>query len=239
MPKYQSASVVFKTNTVIVTKLRFSKNHFKKFTMGTRFFYKKAKTYNDPIVDQLARQFRKIFKYFGKCLKYINSIYFVFLAERALIISEQQETFIVDSPPESSDREVSPKLVVGTKKYGRRSRPQTQNNAYDLSVSDSEDTNDELDTHSHRSCHTQQVQRSTSQTDIPGTRRRSTTGATETKLKRCASLPAQRNLLNQNKAKLVANKSKFGKDPLSQLTKSTLDSSVESLGKFFDTNLRF
>lgn len=119
---------------------------------------------------------------------------------------------------------------MGSKKYGRRSRPQTQNIANDLSVSDSDDTNDEQDTHSHRSCHTQQVQRSTSQTDIPGTRRRLTTGITESKLKRCASLPAQRNIFQQNKAKLVANKSKLGKDTLSQLTQKNLSSSVESLG---------
>ncbi|XP_023303838.2 blastoderm-specific protein 25D isoform X1 [Lucilia cuprina] len=150
--------------------------------------------------------------------------------ERALIISEQQETFIVDSPPESPDREVSPKLVVGTKKYGRRSRPQTtQRISNEQTASDSDDSNEEQD--SHRACSTHEVKRSTSQTDIPGSRRRcATSGLTESKLKRCASLPAQRNLFNTNKPKLVANKGSLVKDSLVPITKNTLSSSVESLG---------
>ncbi|XP_075153955.1 blastoderm-specific gene 25D isoform X2 [Haematobia irritans] len=148
--------------------------------------------------------------------------------DRALILNEQQETYI-DSPPESSDREVSPKLVVGAKKYGRRSRPHIPKNN-DLTASDSEESTDEKDSNSHRSCLTAQVQRSSSQTDIPGSRRRMTTGPTETKLKRCASLPAQRNLFQQSKAKLTANKVKIGNDSLIQLAKKPLSSSVESLG---------
>ncbi|KAI8125922.1 Blastoderm-specific protein 25D [Lucilia cuprina] len=150
--------------------------------------------------------------------------------ERALIISEQQETFIVDSPPESPDREVSPKLVVGTKKYGRRSRPHTtQRISNEQTASDSDDSNEEQD--SHRACSTHEVKRSTSQTDIPGSRRRcATSGLTESKLKRCASLPAQRNLFNTNKPKLVANKGSLVKDSLVPITKNTLSSSVESLG---------
>ncbi|KAI8125921.1 Blastoderm-specific protein 25D [Lucilia cuprina] len=149
--------------------------------------------------------------------------------ERALIISEQQETFIVDSPPESPDREVSPKLVVGTKKYGRRSRPHTtQRISNEQTASDSDDSNEEQD--SHRACSTHEVKRSTSQTDIPGSRRRcATSGLTESKLKRCASLPAQRNLFNTNKPKLVANKGSLVKDSLVPITKNTLSSSVESL----------
>lgn len=120
---------------------------------------------------------------------------------------------------------------MGSKKYGRRSRPHVQQND-PLSMSDSDDTNDEKNSGSaHRDCQTQQVQRSSSQTDIPGSRRRLTTGVTETKLKRCASLPAQRNLFNQNKAKMAVNKAKLGKDSLVQLAKKPLSSSVESLGK--------
>lgn len=38
---------------------------------------------------------------------------------------------------ESKSREVSPKLVVGSKKYGRRSRPQSA--AFDSSQSDSDE----------------------------------------------------------------------------------------------------
>uniref|UniRef100_A0A1I8P950 EF-hand domain-containing protein n=1 Tax=Stomoxys calcitrans TaxID=35570 RepID=A0A1I8P950_STOCA len=148
--------------------------------------------------------------------------------DHALIITDQQETFI-DSPPESSDREVSPKLVVGAKKYGRRSRPHITKGD-DHTASDSEDSIDEKDSSSHRSCLAPEVQRSSSQTDIAGSRRRTNTGATETKLKRCASLPAQRNLFHQNKTKLAANKAKLGNDSLIQLAKKPLSSSVESLG---------
>lgn len=107
----------------------------------------------------------------------------------------------------------------------------------EISGTDSEDSTDERETTdttgSHRTCTSQQVQRSTSQTDIAGTRRRLTTGVTETKLKRCASLPAQRNLFNQNKTKLAANKAKIGNDSLIQLAKKPLSSSVESLGKLW------
>lgn len=131
--------------------------------------------------------------------------------------------------------------MVGTKKYGRRSRPQTQRKPSEpQQASDSEDSNEEQD--SHRSCSTQQVKRSTSQTDIPSTRRRCTTGVTESKLKRCASLPAQRNLFNQNKPKMVANKGNLPKDTLMPISKNTLSSSVESLGKYFfniKTNVSF
>lgn len=153
-----------------------------------------------------------------------------YVSDRVLVLSEQQETFI-DSPPELSDREVSPKLVVGTKKYGRRSRPHNQNKNTDQLLSDSDDTNDDQDIYSHRSCNAQQVKRSTSQTDIPGSRRYCNTVATENKLKRCASLPAQKNMFNQNKTKLVSGKVKLGRDPSTPVTKTTLSSSVESLGK--------
>lgn len=164
----------------------------------------------------------------------INDAYFCF-SDRALVLSEKQETFIVDSPSEISDREVSPKLVVGTKKYGRRSRPHNQNKNSDQLMSDSDDTNDEQDVYSHRSCNAQQVKRSTSQTDIPGSRRYCNTIVTENKLKRCASLPAQKNIFNQNKTKLASSKGKLGRDLPIPITKTTLSSSVESLGKYYHT----
>ncbi|EDV31770.1 uncharacterized protein Dana_GF15518 [Drosophila ananassae] len=119
------------------------------------------------------------------------------LKERSLVITDEPlTTTYIESPPESSDREVSPKLIVGTKKYGRRSRP--HQGIYELSVTDSDNTdedqhqkqrslngNDELAT---------QVQRSSSQTDLPGSRRLRTLHTSGSKLKRCASLPARRNL---------------------------------------------
>lgn len=203
--------------------------------MGTHFFYRKAKAYIDPTMDDLARYLRK--KEICSHKTIYQLIYIFLIIERSLVISEnpqqqldQEETFM-DSPPESSDREVSPKLVMGTKKYGRRSRPHNSKTG-DASASDSEDSTEEKDSNSHRSCITQQVQRSTSQTDIPGTRRRQTVGVTETKLKRCASLPAQRNLFNQNKTKFQ-NKAKIVNDSLIQLAKKPLSSSVESLGKYY------
>ncbi|KAH8324131.1 hypothetical protein KR074_000488 [Drosophila pseudoananassae] len=117
--------------------------------------------------------------------------------ERSLVITDEPlTTTYIESPPESSDREVSPKLIVGTKKYGRRSRP--HQGVYELSVTDSDNT-DEDQHQKQRSLNGSdevgtQVQRSSSQTDLPGSRRLRTLHTSGSKLKRCASLPARRNL---------------------------------------------
>lgn len=58
-----------------------------------------------------------------------------------MITDEPLTTTYIESPPESSDREVSPKLIVGTKKYGRRSRP--HQGIYELSVTDSDNTDED------------------------------------------------------------------------------------------------
>ncbi|XP_017063238.2 blastoderm-specific protein 25D isoform X1 [Drosophila eugracilis] len=119
--------------------------------------------------------------------------------ERSLVITDEPlASTYIESPPESSDREVSPKLIVGTKKYGRRSRP--HQGIYELSVTDSDNTDeDQLQQQKQRSLNGcddlgVQVQRSSSQSDLPGSRRLRTVHTSGNKLKRCASLPARRNL---------------------------------------------
>nr|ADX35960.1 RE54358p [Drosophila melanogaster] len=120
--------------------------------------------------------------------------------ERSLVITDEplNNTYI-ESPPESSDREVSPKLVVGTKKYGRRSRP--QQGIYELSVTDSDNTDEDQlqqqqNQRSLNGCDELgvQVQRSSSQSDLPGSRRLRSVHTSGSKLKRCASLPARRKM---------------------------------------------
>ncbi|KAL5280441.1 NINL family protein [Megaselia abdita] len=96
---------------------------------------------------------------------------------------------IDDTNVDQSDREVSPKLIVGNKKYGRRSVPQSIINS-DSSESDSEDE-EHTERFSRRMQKTQSVIRSCSQSDIA---RRRGVNIGPSKLKRCASLPAQKNL---------------------------------------------
>ncbi|EDV98839.1 blastoderm-specific protein 25D isoform X2 [Drosophila grimshawi] len=120
------------------------------------------------------------------------------LKERSLVISDEPASnTYVESPPEgeASDREVSPKLIVGTKKYGRRSRPHHNQGLNEIAVTDSDNT-DEDQHKSLNGCsdHTVQVQRSSSQSDLPGSRRLRSVHYSGSKLKRCASLPARKNL---------------------------------------------
>nr|XP_040234685.2 uncharacterized protein LOC120956927 isoform X2 [Anopheles coluzzii] len=131
---------------------------------------------------------------------------------------------------ETSDREVSPKFVVGTKKYGRRSRPREDVNGLDSSSLSSNSDNESVTVKSaarktaaaaaaaaeeeepisvhHVPGRTRQsfitgtgtvasskVQRSASQSDIHGSKRRRPVMAGGTgvnRLKRCASLPTHR-----------------------------------------------
>uniref|UniRef100_A0A182MHC3 EF-hand domain-containing protein n=1 Tax=Anopheles culicifacies TaxID=139723 RepID=A0A182MHC3_9DIPT len=126
-------------------------------------------------------------------------------------------------PPEeatlddSSDREVSPKFVVGTKKYGRRSRPREDVNGLDSSSLSSNSDNESVTVQSvaekdgvmaeqipgrpRQSVITavgtvasSKVQRSASQSDIHGSKRRRPVvgSAGANRLKRCASLPTHR-----------------------------------------------
>ncbi|XP_030079029.1 blastoderm-specific protein 25D isoform X3 [Drosophila hydei] len=115
--------------------------------------------------------------------------------ERSLVISDESANKIyseIQPEGESSDREVSPKLIVGTKKYGRRSRP---HQILGLDVTDSDNT-DEDQHKSLTGCndHTVQVQRSSSQSDLPGSRVLRSVHYSGSKLKRCASLPARKNM---------------------------------------------
>ncbi|EAA12778.5 AGAP007888-PA [Anopheles gambiae str. PEST] len=108
---------------------------------------------------------------------------------------------------ETSDREVSPKFVVGTKKYGRRSRPREDVNGLDSSSLSSNSDNESVTVKSAArktaaaaaaAAEEEEpisVQRSASQSDIHGSKRRRPVMAGGTgvnRLKRCASLPTHR-----------------------------------------------
>lgn len=113
---------------------------------------------------------------------------------------------------DQSDREVSPKLIVGNKKYGRRSVPQSH-----IDSEPSDESEDEKDTErfSRSMLKTQNVIRSCSQSDIA---RRRGANLGSSKLKRCASLPAQKNL-----------RTRFQQHTVAESIQKT--SSAESLGK--------
>ncbi|XP_053694639.1 blastoderm-specific protein 25D [Sabethes cyaneus] len=113
-----------------------------------------------------------------------------------------------DNENESSDREVSPKFVVGTKKYGRRSRPRDESagldTSSDFSNSDNESVppNQQKQEAGSKNSSSSKVQRSASQSDIHGTkRRRPMSGA---RLKRCVSLPTHRQRPDLAQSKLNA-----------------------------------
>lgn len=136
--------------------------------------------------------------------------------DRTLIFSNEPEGKLPDSPNESSDREVSPKFIVGAKKYGRRSRPQFIGS--DSSPSESDEPDRET-VNSNSSI----VQRSSSQSDILSShRRRPLSGGA--KLKRCASLPAQK---NQRVRDAILEKTKA--ERASKAANKINTSSVESL----------
>ncbi|XP_070071622.1 ninein homolog isoform X2 [Drosophila takahashii] len=159
--------------------------------------------------------------------------------ERSLVITDEPLTSTyIESPPESSDREVSPKLIVGTKKYGRRSRP--HQGIYELSVTDSDNTDeDQLQQQqkqrSLNGCDELgvQVQRSSSQSDLPGSRRLRSVHTSGSKLKRCASLPARRIIQSKmHNTSTGANTSPTAAAKLKQLSTQSQtqhSSSVESL----------
>ncbi|XP_062705110.1 blastoderm-specific protein 25D isoform X1 [Aedes albopictus] len=112
-------------------------------------------------------------------------------------------TLYDDNENESSDREVSPKFVVGTKKYGRRSRPREDCNGLDTSSDFSNSDNESVpqqqtvtpcsapsDNSASSKNSSSKVQRSASQSDIHGSKRRRPMSGS--RLKRCASLPTHR-----------------------------------------------
>lgn len=130
------------------------------------------------------------------------------------------------SKSSSPTREVAPRLVMGSKKYGRRSRPQITEGSQseeDQKNSESEGGEGEEEEDGDESEQqiegqgTNKVHRSASQTDV---KRRRQPQTTSTKLKRCASLPARR---NRDFVRIR------GSSPKTHV-KAPLHSSVESLG---------
>lgn len=97
----------------------------------------------------------------------------------------KNEEIITEEEKTSPEREVSPKFVYGSKKYGRRSRPRNDeispiyNEQNDISLS--------------KSPNNISVQRSNSQTEVSSKKRKP-----NYKLKRCTSLPGKTDLLFNN-----------------------------------------
>lgn len=124
-----------------------------------------------------------------------------------------------------SDREVSPKLIVGTKKYGRRSRPSPQSGDELLDEFTSDSDNETMDESGKKSS---KVQRSVSQSDVHGAKRRRPMYAS--KLKRCASLPSHKTRIEvklrqqQLQQELEGNGEKSGFSCLSQNLRDVWDS---------------
>lgn len=87
-------------------------------------------------------------------------------------LQNNQRADTSDSESESPDRELSPKFVYGTKKYGRRSRPE-----------DSDEVFEKIENKPLKNVH--KVQRSNSQNDVTHSKKRKTSN----KLKRCTSFP--------------------------------------------------
>lgn len=112
--------------------------------MGTRFYYKQKKGICDPIIEKLAARFGINREIKTKIENYVLKLLFI-IAERSLVISDEPTSTYIESPveAEASDREVSPKLIVGTKKYGRRSRPHNDIGLNELSVTDSDNTDED------------------------------------------------------------------------------------------------
>uniref|UniRef100_A0A336L222 CSON003651 protein n=1 Tax=Culicoides sonorensis TaxID=179676 RepID=A0A336L222_CULSO len=114
---------------------------------------------------------------------------------------EKMSVVETQSDPETSDREIKPKFVVGRKKYGRRSRPlenplndpTDEKSASTLTDSDEEDDDEkdyyESPTQTRSNQSKNKVKRSVSQSEMQETKRRRP--ITTSRLKRCASLPPQ------------------------------------------------
>lgn len=126
-----------------------------------------------------------------------------------------------------SGREISPKLIVGTKKYGRRSRP-TQNS--DEIIDETSDSDNEAAVVPSLEKKSSKVQRSVSQSDVHGSKRRRPLQVT--KLKRCASLPSHKSSrleikVRQHKVELDLNEDSMDESDnairLSSLTQNLRD----------------
>lgn len=126
-----------------------------------------------------------------------------------------------------SDREISPKLIVGTKKYGRRSRPAQSGD--DTSDSDNEAIVPSVDG--------KKVHRSVSQSEVHGGKRRRPLYAT--KLKRCASLPSHKRLDNkvrqQQQHQHEINENSLDEDGSLKSKKTSMNSLAQNLREVWNS----
>lgn len=127
-----------------------------------------------------------------------------------------------------------PKLIVGTKKYGRRSRP-TQNS--DELIDDTSDSDNEAAVVPNLEKKSK-VQRSVSQSDVHGAKRRRPLQAT--KLKRCASLPSHKTSrleirLRQHRVELELNEDSMDESENAAAKLSSLAENLRAVWNSFKT----
>lgn len=104
---------------------------------------------------------------------------------------------VIETDKGSPDREMSPKFVYGSKKYGRRSRPRNDDVA--ITVTQNNDLN------SLKVPSNVQVQRSNSQNDVSNSKKRKT----NYKLKRCTSFPTNTDFESDKNSSVNYNDSEF------------------------------
>ncbi|GLV41936.1 Ninein [Carabus blaptoides fortunei] len=133
------------------------------------------------------------------------------------------------SESESPDREISPKFVYGSKKYGRRSRPESTEQI-ELFEEDCEKMPEVfMEKYENKSLkNVNKVQRSNSQTDVTHSRKRKTNG----KLKRCTSFPGNHEMEKQfkNWSRESPQKESKVQSPSSEYNSNMLRSALEQLG---------
>ncbi|CAG9759741.1 unnamed protein product [Ceutorhynchus assimilis] len=127
--------------------------------------------------------------------------------KKNLLESPLKENFVEKNSP---DREVSPKYIYGSKKYGRRTRPRQD-----------EINNEENDTPQGKQG--SPVQRSNSQSEVLSKKRK-----TNYKLKRCTSLPGHKDLNNTQGSHFIS--SNLASEPEIVCTEEMLREAWKKLG---------
>lgn len=123
-----------------------------------------------------------------------------------------------ESDKGSPDREVSPKYVYGSKKYGRRSRPRNDESTV------LEELNENMN-YTNKITYNTSVQRSNSQSDVVYTKKRKT----NIKLKRCTSFPGSHDYGNKTSEDVFVTNG-FSSDQEFICTEDMLRKAWEKLG---------
>lgn len=131
--------------------------------------------------------------------------------------NNKNEDIISDCEKTSPEREVSPKFVYGSKKYGRRSRPRKDE------VNTNLDESNEIS--SNRTSNGTPVQRSNSQIEVSSKKRK-----TNYPLKRCTSLPGNKGLMDNNIENSFISNNTLSNEPELICTEEMLREAWRNLG---------